>query len=308
MDPVEPLKTNRFLKPAIKYFRRGIITKPEDYRPMITALVAIIIVLFIGLIILATMVPGERASSQLPERYEMQRALLEAEGSVGKDLAAMDAAVSDCAVNIGLSGLYSTESNRTLEEMGRFPWAVDTITVNDTGVIEAVEPESYRSVIGENLSNQEHLKRLYSQKVPVMSNVIQTVEDVPAVDIASPVFSPEGRFIGATTLLFKPELFFAKNTPKKSDGTPWHLMVMQKDGVIVYEPDTGQIGKNTFSDPIFRPFPELIELAGNMSRERVGNGTYTFIDTKGMNVSKEAMWTTVGIRGTEWRLVLISDS
>ena len=42
-----------------------------------------------------------------------------------------------------------------------------------------------------------------------------------------------------------------------------------------------------------------------MSRERVGNGTYTFIDAKGMNVTKEAMWTTVGIRGTEWRLVLI---
>jgi hypothetical protein len=87
MDPVEPLKTNRFLKSAIKYFSREIITKPEDYRPMTTALVAIIIVLFIGLIILATMVPGERASSQLQERYEMQRALLEAEGSVGKDLA-----------------------------------------------------------------------------------------------------------------------------------------------------------------------------------------------------------------------------
>lgn len=114
-----------------------------------------------------------------------------------------------------------------------------------------------------------------------------------------------GKFIGATTLLFKPEPFFVHNTPEKPDGTPWHLMVMQKDGLIIYEPDTGQIGKNAFSDPLFRPFPELIALAGNMSRERVGNGTYTFIDAKGMNVTKEALWTTVGIRGTEWRLILI---
>ena len=96
-----------------------------------------------------------------------------------------------------------------------------------------------------------------------MSDVFLSVEGIPAVDIASPVFSPDGRFIGATTLLFKPEPFFAQNTPKKSDGTPWHLMVMQKDGLIVYDPDTGQIGKNAFSDPLFRPFPELIALAGD---------------------------------------------
>jgi hypothetical protein len=42
-----------------------------------------------------------------------------------------------------------------------------------------------------------------------------------------------------------------------------------------------------------------------MSRERVGNGTYNVIEADGMNVTKEAMWTTIGIRGTEWRLALI---
>ncbi len=277
----------------------------EECRLMVIALTAIAIVLFIGLIALAAMAPGVQVSDPVTEQYEMQKALLEAEGSVGQDLAAMDAAVTAGAVRIGPLGLNGVETKEALADMGRFPWAVDTITVNETGVIEAVEPENYKSVIGVNLSDQKHLQRLYSQKVPVMSDVFLSAEGIPAVDIASPVFSPDGKFIGATTLLFKPEPFFVHNTPEKSDGTPWHLMVMQKDGLIVYEPDTGQIGKNAFSDPLFRPFPELIAFAGNMSRERVGNGTYTFIDTKGMNVTKEAIWTTVGIRGTEWRLVLI---
>jgi len=52
-------------------------------------------------------------------------------------------------------------------------------------------------------------------------------------------------------------------------------------------------------------FIGLIALAGDLSRERVGDGTYNFIDAKGLNVTKEAIWTTVGIRGTEWRLVFI---
>jgi len=262
-------------------------------------------VLFIGLIALATMATGEPAPGPATEHYEMQGALSEAEGSVGQDFAAMDTAVTEGATMIGSVGLNGTGTKAALARMGRFPWAVDTITVNESGFISMAEPENYESVIGVHLGDQKHLQRLYSEKVPVMSDVILSVEGIPAVDIASPVFSPDGRFIGATTLLFRPEPFFTKNTPKKPDGTPWHLMVMQKDGLIAYDPDSGQIGKNTLSDPLFAPFPELITLAGDMSRERVGNGTYNIIDADGMNVTKEAMWTTVGIRGTEWRLALI---
>ncbi len=261
--------------------------------------------LFIGLIALAAMVPGEPGPGAVSEQYKMQKALFEAEGSVGQDLAAMDTAVTGGAVKIGPLGFNRTETKAELVKMVDFPWAIDTITVDDQGIINNVEPESFRSVIGENLSDQKHLQRLYSQKVPVMSDVILSVEGVPAVDIASPVFSLDGTFIGATTLLFNPVKFFEKHTPKKPDGTPWHITVMQKDGLVVYEPDTQQIGKNAFSDPLFKPFPDLIAFAGKMSRERVGNGTYTFTDGKGMNVTKEAMWTTVGIRGAEWRLVII---
>ncbi len=257
------------------------------------------------MVALATIGTGEPAPGQAIEHYEMQWALLEAEGSVSQDLAAMDTAVTDGATRIGSSGLNGTETKATLARMGRFPWAVDTITVNESGFISMAEPEIYESVVGVYLGDQKHLQRLYLEKVPVMSDVFLSVEGIPAVDIASPVFSPDGRFIGATTLLFRPEPFFIKNTPKKSDGSPWHLMVMQKDGLIVYDPDNGQIGKNTFSDPLFAPFPELITLAGDMSRERVGNGTYNVIEADGMNVTKEAMWTTIGIRGTEWRLALI---
>ena len=73
-------------------------------------------------------------------------------------------------------------------------------------------------------------------------------------------------------------------------------MVMQKDGLIVYEPDTGQIGKNAFSDRLFRLCPWTSRSCREHVPGKGGNGTYTFIDAKGMNVTKEAVWTTVGIR------------
>jgi hypothetical protein len=281
--------------------------KSGDCRFTIITLVAIVMVLFTGLIVLAGMASEGPASGPNTEQYEIQRALFQAEGGINGDLQEMDSRVSDGAARIGSFGLNGTETKKTLEYMGNYPWAVDTITVDTKGVIVTVEPETYASVIGEDLNTQKHLKRLYSQKVPVMSDLFLSVEGDYAVDIASPVFAPEGNFTGATTLLFNPEQIILKNTPKMANGDPRHLMVMQKDGTIVYEPDTGQVGKNAFTDPIFQPYPELVSLAGNMSRERVGSGTYTFTDTLGMNVTKEIFWTTVGIRGTEWRLAIIME-
>ncbi|MCX6700527.1 MAG: hypothetical protein NTV68_11500 [Methanomicrobiales archaeon] len=60
--------------------------------------------------------------------------------------------------------------------MGRFPWAVDMITFNGKGIIDLADPASFKSVIVEDMSNQNYLQRLYRDKVPVMGDVFQYVE------------------------------------------------------------------------------------------------------------------------------------
>jgi hypothetical protein len=60
-----------------------------------------------------------------------------------------------------------------------------------------------------------------------------------------------------------------------------------------------------FDEPIYQPYPRLLNLGRTMVEERSGIGSYVFL-TKAhdKNVTKEVYWTTVGLHGTELRLAV----
>jgi len=66
-----------------------------------------------------------------------------------------------------------------------------------------------------------------------------------------------------------------------------NCMVMQKDGLILYKTDQTQIGRNTFTDPLYKDFPELIALGKRMIKEKEGKGFYNFWDSGTKNVVKK---------------------
>jgi hypothetical protein len=67
----------------------------------------------------------------------------------------------------------------------------------------------------------------------------------------------------------------------------------------------GQIGLNVFSDPLYRPFPELIALCRRMAATREGSGVYRFYRKVGeAPIAKVVKWRTVLLHGTPWRLAV----
>jgi hypothetical protein len=95
----------------------------------------------------------------------------------------------------------------------------------------------------------------------------------------------------------------AKNNIDKTSG----IMLMQPDGRIIYETDASQIGRNTFLDPLYEPYPQLLELARKVSAKPSGIGKYTFLNPdSGKNTGKEAIWDTFSFHGAQWRIVIIS--
>ena len=83
---------------------------------------------------------------------------------------------------------------------------------------------------------------------------------------------------------------------------------MDLDGLLLYDEDEGQIGRNLLEDPLYKSFPSLLELVEQrILTERSGHGYYSFFQVTGGNeaeVTKECYWTTAGLHGTEWRLVI----
>jgi hypothetical protein len=207
------------------------------------------------------------------------------------------------AASLALEDLDSPQALSSLASLHlSSPYAVDCITVDPYGRVKAVVPSAYSSIVGKSIMDQEHIRRLVATGKPVTSGVIPMVEGYPAIDNAMPVYSPEGYMKGAVSLVYNTSLW--RNAVLQSDPEgAYEIFVLQPDGLIVYDADPVQTGKYVFSDPLYAPYPSLLALTRHISVEPSGAGTYTFTDTSGRVVKKEAIWKTVSLYGTDWRVV-----
>jgi hypothetical protein len=77
-----------------------------------------------------------------------------------------------------------------------------------------------------------------------------------------------------------------------------------KDGMNLYDTDKSQIGSN-LSSPIYKQFPEVLNLGKTACLTRTGYGTYSFFDQAHKKVIKKGVyWTTLANQGEEMRLML----
>lgn len=213
-------------------------------------------------------------------------------------------------------GAARIETNGVEEQMIRgilneyaqkYSYIVDCAFVNPQGIMQYVEPEEYHGFEGYDISGQEQLQRLWQTKKPVMSNLIYAVEGFWAVDLEHPVIK-HSNLIGSLSMLLKPDIFLTYIVePYVSDST-FDFWIMQNDGVIVFDPDTTEIGRNLFTDELYKPFTGLIAAGRKISSRTHGYTKYGFLKT-GMQdtVVKEAFWATSNIHGTEWKVVLVRE-
>ncbi len=185
------------------------------------------------------------------------------------------------------------------------PYIIDCETVNNQGIMVAIEPSKHRSSEGVDISKQAHMIKLYKTHRPVMSASFPSVEGPQAVVIHHPVFSLNGRFKGSVSALFAPEYLLSGIIGPVSSNLPVDIFLMQTDGLIIYDVDETQIGLNVITDPLYQPFPELTSLVRNMAVASKGSGVYSFY-LKGGNVpvTKNVYWQSVDLYDVAWRLAI----
>ncbi len=189
------------------------------------------------------------------------------------------------------------------------PEVLDVSFINKDGYLEYIYPEDYSDIEGSWVGDRPYIKELIKTEKPVMSDTFFTVEDFFAVDLEWPIFDEDGEFVGALSFLIKPQLFLAPIILPNNYDT-YEFWIMHPDGTILYDQDEVEIGRNLFDDPLYEPFDSLLKLGEKISVNESGEGEYSFY-SKGMEekVRKEVKWTSVGLHGTEWRVILtkISD-
>jgi hypothetical protein len=156
------------------------------------------------------------------------------------------------------------------------------------GRMIAVEPRTYRHAEGADISQQEQVIRLHRTKRPVLSRAFRAVEGFDAVDLEWPIFSSRSAMTGSVSILLRPERFLGGLIrPKIIRGSPLHVRVIQTDGRILYAADAAEVGRR-------------IEMA------RSGSGAFPASgQARETGVEGRWSWVTVGLHGTEWRVVAV---
>lgn len=232
--------------------------------------------------------------------HDFPALLLDLQRNIQDELDRMDQDLAAAAGKLSLSDLDGDETRLILSGLAaRYPYVVDSCTVDPNGTIMAIEPAAYHQFSGSDISHQEQIGRLWETRRPVLSSAFLAVEGFTAVDLERPVFNRQNELIGSVSLLIKPELLFS-NYAGSGQQEPWpEIMAMQEDGYILYDTDSSQIGRISLTDPLYQNHPDLISLIERMAADKSGAGTYTFPE----QVLKRSYWTTVGLHGMEWRLI-----
>lgn len=243
------------------------------------------------------------ASAFATEISSLMPVLKQVKKDTNATLLEIDKDLKAAAKELANVDLKSDAARKILNGLRKFrPYVVDCSILNADGIKITVEPETYRQYENADRSGLPYVIELLKTKKPVLSNVYASEEVGEAISIGYPIISDKGELLGAVKMLVKHEVFLK---PLASDK-PCKVWVMQPNGLIIYDEDPDQIGKNIFTDPFFKSFEDLISFAKTVALSSQGAGSYDFY-VKGLAdktiAKKIAVWDTVGLYGTEWRIV-----
>ncbi len=241
----------------------------------------------------------------------MSTLLIEAQSKINGALEELDASLLYACQQLSSTGLNGEQARSILSGLvADNALIVNAATADVKDILVAVEPSEYKNIEGEDISDQEQNVRLHQTMQPAMSDMIPLVEGFPGVVLVAPIFDASGKFMGSLSLVIQPSTLVGAIVEPSIDGTSYSMWAMQTNGTLIFDPDPEQQGKNLFTDAIYADHPEVQAFTQNVASEPAGYGTYQFYNTNLADdskqvVQKEAYWTTIGIYGTQWRLVIV---
>jgi branched-chain amino acid transport system substrate-binding protein len=268
--------------------------------------VAITLVIFSAVLLAACAGP-------VKSEKQLQSATVNLEQIIQSKLLNLNNAVSDAAKKISKSGLQGDETRGILNGIcKKYPYLTECNVADPYGKMVTVAPEGLRRFEGTETATtdatRQYMQDFRTNKKPMLSSVFKAVEGVDGVVLVWPVLSEQGELIGSVSALFKPEALLKGIIAYQAEVRAMEVNVVQTDGLIIYSSGGTETGKNSLADPSYKAYPELLSLVAKITAQKTGSGSYTFTDhATGQPAKKTAVWSSVGLHGTEWRIIGIAE-
>ncbi|XHH09117.1 MAG: hypothetical protein ACFCUE_00415 [Candidatus Bathyarchaeia archaeon] len=243
------------------------------------------------------------------KQLEMNQILSQAQVAIDAEIKQIGDSLIYASQQLSATGISGTQARGIVKELAQnSSFIIDAATQDLSNIMIIVEPSQYQSSEGKNIGEQEWLNiNPHGQLTPMMTPAMTLVEGLQGVALACPVYKSNDERIGRVSVIFYPdEIINAKLAPL-INGKEYSALVMQTDGLSLYDTDPAQQGKNLFTDPLYVGYTELLAIGHRVAAESSGHGTYSFtLDAQGGEVlQKECYWTTINAYGQQWRLNLI---
>lgn len=239
----------------------------------------------------------------------MMPVLEKAKEGISVTLNSIDAGLSTVTKDLSGVDFNSDKARQILKGLCKDrDYLIDCSIIDKSGKMIVVEPQEYKRYEGSDLSRQDQVIAVRQSKKPVFSDVFRSVEGIESVVFEYPIFSNKNDFLGSVSMLVRQEALAADVVMSLVADKQCKIWIMQKNGLIVYDPDPDQIGRNIFSNEMFKPFKDLVDFSRTVAMEKEGAGSYDFY-AKGLEdktvVKKYVAWDTVSLYGTDWRIVVM---
>lgn len=175
--------------------------------------------------------------------------------------------------------------------------------VDATGRIMYTVPYNGKS-IGQDISHQSHVREIMMTHQPVMSDVFMAVQGFRAVALHVPVFEG-GAFRGSLAVLIRFESIARSYLEGIRIGDSGYAWLVSKEGVELYCPVPGHIGRSVFEN--CKDFPSIITMAREMTRGAQGTTTYRYDMIRDKRVTtevKHAVYLPINVVNTYWSIVV----
>jgi hypothetical protein len=254
------------------------------------------------IIVFAMVIAGALVSCR-NEKKDALTALDIAKGKIQVSINSLNGALSSAAVSLAGVANDPDAIRAKLKEVRSASLLTNEVAfITPEGNRQVIEPRTLRAYEGTSLNEDSHVKVAMQTKQPGFSGLFKAPEGIQVVGDVYPVVSGS-TVVGAIESAFTPyDLIHGIRITLVS--SPQEIWVMDQDGTVIYQQDSGTVGKNVFKDDSFAKFNNFQTACKTIVAAESGEVNYSYYATGTTNpVDKTAFWKTLKIHDTSWKII-----
>ncbi|MDO5844103.1 MAG: PDC sensor domain-containing protein [Methanocorpusculum sp.] len=257
------------------------------------------------ILILVSVICFSAGCINTPPLYLAEETSIEVADSILVTLKATVSEAKTAADSAALGNMDEYSAKQALAVLyQRAPLVHDLLIADENGIVVAAYPDNIHIQKGMDLSAYPPNKETFTETDIYLSEYM-TAQNGQKVYLLSVPIKIDGKYAGYVSLSFDPYRLFGEKQQEISEKG-LGLMVTQTDGILVYDRDIWESGKNSLTDPAYTDIQKTISnVCGNVS----GHDFYSFYaDETAEVVNKEIWWQTVSFGERDWRVAITQEA